>query len=278
MILRRHVPAPPLSGFVDFFWFFEGWDGSHPMEHVLPDGAFELVINLREGPRKLFDRHDLSRCTSFRRGWISGAHSQYIVIDTMPGASMIGAHFKPGGAAPFLGFPAAEFQDRVVEFDAIWGSRAVELRDRLLAAPGPSAKFALLEMFLAAKLARRPANGVRRDGVAWATAQFCRQPEVQSIGAAARHLGMSHKHFIDQFRRQVGLAPKLFCRIRRFQGVLAQVNCGRPVDWAEVACECGYYDQAHFINDFHAFSGLNPSAYRSLGDDYASFVPIGEGR
>ena len=65
MILRRHVPAPPLSGFVDFFWFFEGWDGSHPMEHVLPDGAFELVINLRDGPRKLFDRHDLSRCTFF---------------------------------------------------------------------------------------------------------------------------------------------------------------------------------------------------------------------
>jgi AraC-like DNA-binding protein len=80
---------------------------------------------------------------------------------------------------------------------------------------------------------------------------------------------MSHKHFIDCFRREVGLTPKTFYRIRRFQDVLAGIQSRKAVAWADVACACGYYDQAHFVNDFVAFSGMNPSQYleRRLEED-----------
>jgi AraC-like DNA-binding protein len=278
MILRRHIPAPPLDRFVEFFWYYADWDGAHPMERVLPDGTFELVINLRDESRRLFDREESSRYTTFRGGWLSGTHSQYIVIDTLPGASMIGAHFKPGGARPFLEPSAAEFQDQVIAFEAVWGGSARELRERLLAAPGPVAKFHHLEHFLAGQLRRSRTNQQRQTRIAWATSRFCQQPQLLTIGAVAAQLGISHKHFIEQFREQVGLTPKRFCRIRRFQQVLAQINSHRVINWAEVACACGYYDQPHFVNDFQAFAGLNPSAYRSLDEDYASFVPIGDER
>ncbi len=89
---------------------------------------------------------------------------------------------------------------------------------------------------------------------------------------------MSHKHFIAQFRRHVGLTPKLFCRIRRFQQVLTQVASRRTVEWADVAYSCGYYDQAHFVHDFQRFSGLNPSTYLSERPEYPNFVPVGEAR
>jgi AraC-like DNA-binding protein len=80
---------------------------------------------------------------------------------------------------------------------------------------------------------------------------------------------VSHKQFIEQFRREVGLTPKLFCRIRRFQEVLGLIHSQKTVNWADVACSCGYFDQAHFVNDFLAFAGLNPSAYldRRLEED-----------
>jgi len=118
------------------------------MEQILPDATFELVINLRDGPRKLFNRTDLGSFTTYRGGWLSGAHSKYIVIDTQRGASMIGAHFKPGGVAPFLPASAGEFHDQVVELESIWGRSAQELRERLLAAEGPRDRFCLLEQFL----------------------------------------------------------------------------------------------------------------------------------
>jgi AraC-like DNA-binding protein len=71
------------------------------------------------------------------------------------------------------------------------------------------------------------------------------------------------------------MPPKLFCRVRRFQQVLRFIEKEQPFDWVEVALACGYYDQAHFINDFQAFSGLNPTAYLAHPKERnANHVPI----
>jgi hypothetical protein len=121
MSIYRHIPAPPLNRYVDFFWYYVDLSPDHDREHVLPDGTFELIINLQETPRKLFHRADSTEHDAFKRGWISGAHSKFLVIDALPRSSMIGVHFKPGGAAAFLGLPAGELAGQVVELDAVWG-------------------------------------------------------------------------------------------------------------------------------------------------------------
>ncbi len=89
---------------------------SYPMEHL------NLSLNLQEIPRKLFHGANSTRYDAFKRGWISGAPSKFLVIDALPQSSMIGVHFKPGGAAAFLGMPADELAGQVVELDAVWGS------------------------------------------------------------------------------------------------------------------------------------------------------------
>src|SRR5262249_39250867 len=97
--------------------------------------------------------------------------------------------------------------------------------------------------------------------VRWALSTFMREPQVPSISTLVDQLGISHKHFISRFRHEVGLTPKLFCRVRRFHQVLAQIKSRKNVVWTEVAYNCGYFDQAHFVNDFVAFAGINPSTY-----------------
>jgi AraC-like DNA-binding protein len=274
MIFCRHTPGPPLAAFIDWIWYYEGLYPDHSKEHVLPDGTFELVINLRDEARKLFNRGDGARYDSFRRGWISGTHSEYIVIDALANSSMIGAHFKPGGIAPFLGLPADEMRDRVVELDAFWGIGAWCLRDQLLAARGPQLKFRILEQFLRERLLHSSLPTERSARVNYAVDRFLRQPDQITVSVVAEEFGISHKHFIEEFRRQVGLTPKLFCRIRRFQEVLVRIAARERVEWADVACSCGYYDQAHFVHDFQEFAGLNPTAFlsRQLGDP--QFVPV----
>ena len=278
MIFRQHVPAEPLAHYVAWFWFFADFFPPHRREHVLPDGTFELVIDLRDEPRRLFDRGGTRQETLFRRGWISGAHSQYIVIDALPGSSMIGVHFKPGGAGAILGFPANELRDRVVEIDAIWGCSATALREELLEAPGPRAKFAILERWLHQRLKTRNIDTAEQRRVFWARDRFLAADPVR-IAEVAHQLGVSHKHFIEQFRRHVGLTPKLFCRIQRFQQVLTQVAARRRIEWTDVAHTCGYFDQAHFVHDFGVFSGFRPTEYLSHGaSEYANFIPVEQSR
>jgi AraC-like DNA-binding protein len=278
MVFRQHVASEPLARYVDRLWFYADLYPPHRREHVLPDGTFELIVDLRDEPRRLFDRGGDNRETLFRRAWISGAHSQYIIIDALPGSSMIGAHFKPGGAAAVLGLPADELRDQVVELEAIWGSAGIGLRDRLLAARGPQAKFATLERWLLQCLERHKSDTLQQQRVFWARDRLL-AADPPRISDVVAQLGISHRRFIDEFRSHVGLTPKRFCRIRRFQQVVAQVAARKAIDWADLAYTCGYFDQAHFANDFRAFSGFRPTEYvRKAAGESMNFVPIDEAR
>jgi AraC-like DNA-binding protein len=261
MSVYRHIPSPPLGQHVEWLWYYDDFQPDHDREHVLPQGAFDLMFNLEDRPRKLYDRDNAGRFNSFKRGWLSGAHEEFLIIDALPRSSMIGAHFKPGGAARFLVPPAGELCRQVVEVDALWGAGIWEWRERLLAAPDARGKFGVFEQMLLNRLAAAGAKPGGNRGVSWAIGQFMREPHLQSIAAVSHDLGVSHKQFIEQFRREVGLTPKLFCRIRRFQEVLRRIQSQKTVNWADVACSCGYFDQAHFVKDFVSFAGFNPTAY-----------------
>jgi AraC-like DNA-binding protein len=272
MIYRTYQPGPPLDEFVQWFWFYADLRSGHSMERVLPDGTFELVIDLSEMPRKLFDRNNPGQYREFRGSWLSGTRADFIVIDVLQKTSMIGVHFKPGGAAAFLGRPADELTGRVEEADRIWGSAVKDLRFRLLEEPSIDRRFVLLEEFLLDRLR----SSSYSDGINHAVRRLTVCPEVDRTSRIASELGISQKHFIALFRARVGLTPKKFCRIRRFQKALGEIESNRALDWAGLAATSGYYDQSHFIRDFHSFSGMNPSAYLIERGEYLGFVPVRE--
>jgi methylphosphotriester-DNA--protein-cysteine methyltransferase len=97
--------------------------------------------------------------------------------------------------------------------------------------------------------------------VEYAVDNFLAQPATARIAHVADKTGFSTRRFIELFKKHVGMTPKLFCRVRRFQNVLRQIASGKSVNWTGVALDGGYFDQAHFIHDFRAFSGINPSKY-----------------
>jgi AraC-like DNA-binding protein len=86
--------------------------------------------------------------------------------------------------------------------------------------------------------------------------------------------GLSHQQFLRIFRREVGMTPKRFGRVRRFQEVLDRVGNERHVNWGEIALACGYADQAHLTRDFHEFSGVCPTAYlRDRDPLFPTYLP-----
>ena len=270
MLARHYIPRSPLSHFVELLWLYEGYTQPHDKERILPDGSMELVINLNDNTSRVYDRKNSSEHQTTHGALLVGAQSNYFVIDTAEQFSVIGVHFKPGGAFPFFRFPAGEFQNQHLSLDLLWGSSANELRDRLLEAPSADQKFQILEDTLLAHAAK-PLS--RHPAVNHALQIFA-SDSTPSIADLTARLGLSSRRFADVFRDEVGLTPKLFSRVRRFQTVVRSVGTRREIDWTNIALDCGYFDQAHFIHDFRSFSGLSPSAYASHRTEHLNHVPI----
>jgi AraC-like DNA-binding protein len=251
------TPARPLGDFIERFWFFSDAP-PHRKERIVPSGTVELVFNLAEDQIRIYDAKQHTRCNRFPGAVFSGTYAQPFVIDTMEHASIVGVHFKPGGAFPFLGLPANEFTNSHVELETLWGKSASELRERLCAAANPSQRFHILENTLITCL-----NGAlnAHRAVQAALNIFERGATGTTIREVAAHLGLSERHFINVFSNQVGMTPKLYCRVRRFQRALESMRKSTMPDWADVVVGCGYFDQSHFINDFRTFSGLSPTEY-----------------
>jgi transcriptional regulator GlxA family with amidase domain len=104
--------------------------------------------------------------------------------------------------------------------------------------------------------------------------EFRKDPGLFSSSILAAKVDISQRRFIQIFRDEVGLTPKLFCRVQRFQEVLKIVEKGGVVDWLDIALLCGYFDQAHFNHDFRAFSGITPTEYLELRTEHHSHVQI----
>jgi AraC-like DNA-binding protein len=239
---------------VSALWSWEGFQVPHPRERLLPDGAVALVVDLKDKSSPPI---------------VSGAHSRYFVIDTAGEMSVAGIAFTPGGAFPFLGLPAGEVQDQHVPLEALWGACAEEVRERLLGAPSASARIQILEDSLLTRV-RWPL--VPNPAVQFALAEFRRRE--RSVAEVTEQIGLSSRRFIEVFHSQVGLTPKLYCRIQRFQSVIHRIRSGAEFDWANLALDCGYFDQAHFIHDFREFSGILPTAYAREDLRHGNHVPI----
>ncbi len=269
MFYRSYTPAPPLSGFVDRLWLCSGAP-PHRRERILPTGTIELVVNLHEDEIRIYDPTHPDRCTRMSGAILSGAYSRFFVIDPLQHASILGVHFKPGGAFPFLGVPAGELADKHIDIETLWGRSARELRERLCDATKPAERFSLMENALLSRLRQLPEH---HGAVPVALDAFELGDAEARVRNVARRVGLSQRRFIQVFAAEVGMTPKLYGRVRRFQRARALAR--QAPDWARVAVDCGYFDQSHLIRDFLAFSGLTPAEYirRQSGDVLPNHVP-----
>jgi AraC-like DNA-binding protein len=239
---------------------------------ILPSGANELVINLSEDEIRIYDSGQPESCRRFPGIVVAGTYAGALDIDPMQRASILGVHFRPGGAFPFFGEAVGELANRHVALEVLWGRSATELREKLCSAPTSQKRFQILEEALTDRLqhfSEHPAVSLALDifGPAGIGA---------SVRAVAKRVGLSERRFIQVFTAQVGLTPKLFCRVLRFQHVRQVVNRPATLNWAQLALDCGYYDQSHLIHDFQEFSGLRPTDYLCLRDKPLSrdHVPV----
>ena len=269
MDYRYRVPRPPLDAFITSIWVYQNSSRAHALERILPTGAAQLIVNLKEDQTRFYDQESPHRYVATSGSVLAGAQSRFQVIDTSEQEYVAGVAFKPGGTVPFTRMPAHEACDVNVPLEVLWGcKRTAILRERLLESASIETKLDALEAVLH-EMWRPPGL---HPAVAFALGAFDRAPLTTSIAGVTDSIGLSAKRFIERFREQVGITPKVYCRIRRFQRAVTMATRGRQVEWTRVALDCGYFDQAHFIHDFRSFAGLTPSAYQSARTSFQNHV------
>lgn len=272
MLHRFYAPSYPLNEFVEAFIYFEGIYHEHTVDRFLPNGDVEILIDFHDAPQYIYDNHTLKEIQACHHVWASGLRTEPITIPAGNGAAMMVISFKKGMAAPFFPFPMNEIADSVVDADLIWGTELADLRERLLATMDIAERFRLAEAFLLAKFRSKLEIN---PCVEFAVREIAENADAVSIARMNQKIGYSHKHFVDMFRRQIGVTPKAFARIMRFQKAVRSIDADPQIDWRRAALDCGYYDQSHFIHDFKHFSGFTPERYASIHTNYQNYIPVG---
>ena len=254
----RRAPDPALRPYVHRLAGY----AEHPpvplRRREVPSGSVVVIINLG-APLRVLDPEEPGRGARALRSFAAGLHQRYVVTETCGPSRGVQVDLTPVGARLLFGVPMDGLANRVVDLADLLGAEAATLAERLAAAPDWEGRLAAVERYLAGRLAAAPPPNA---GVLWAWRRLRETDGRAAIGGLAAELGWSRKHLVAQFRREVGLPPKTLARILRFDRARRLLAVPGTMSDAEVACACGYYDQAHLIRDVRTFAGCTPAELR----------------
>lgn len=270
----QRQPIPALRPFIKLIWAADERkpQASNRMvrtdrERLLPSGAMHLVFRLNDSPIRIFDSVDDPEGETFRRGVIGGTRAGFYVKDISESGRTVGAMLQPGASKLLFGAGADEFAGRHTGVDDVWGQDANRLWEALGEVMDLDRQMNIFEQFLIRRLPR--VFGVH-PAIAHALSRFS---STLDIGEIVNETGYSHRRFIELFRRDVGLPPKTFTRLIRFQRTLKLFEKKSP--WIDMSLEAGFSDQAHFNREFREFTGVTPSEYLLTRTGDSLHLPIG---
>lgn len=218
----------------------------------MPRAEIHVVARFGGAARDGLDVHAMGARQSVRRKLVRG------------GQRTVAARLPLGTAERVLGVSAAAIAGRVVALEELWrGDAARRLRARLATARDGDDAAAIIEGAVAERL-----MGAARDARAQLAVEAAARLVIENVNTVAGELGVSERHLRRVFRDVVGMSPKAFARLARFQRALQAARERSPASWGRIAAATGYYDQAHLIDEFRTIAGVTPRAL--LGELSAS--------
>lgn len=272
MIFQTHIPSFPLNQFVESFVYFKDFQPTHTVDRFLPDGNVYVVIDLTDYPKFIYDNHSLKEIQSCRNVWFSGIRNNYITIPSGRDCENFVINFHKGKAYPFVEMPMNELTDYVVDGELVMSSQILNMRDALLGLNCVQQKFLYAEKYLLKLFTKKL---IVNPFIDYSIKRILETPHQLTIHHLSNKTGFSQKHFIDIFKKHVGVTPKTFMKIIRFQKAIYEIEKTNTANWTSIAFESGYYDQAHFINDFKSFSGFTPKQFLWVNSEYTNYIAVG---
>ncbi|MBN8592848.1 MAG: AraC family transcriptional regulator [Anaerolineae bacterium] len=244
------LPASPLRPFIESYWKVQTRPGESGVLHeqIYVDGQPDILFNFGCA----YDRCGIP----IPHGNVDGQRDYPVVIAQQGEINLIGVRFRPGGLAAFTRLPMHELANQVLDLRNGLEAGAAALEYHLYDAADFDQQASLLDRFFLSRLHSTESHQL--------TLHLARQiasgeANIQQVSAEA---GYSIRTVDRLFRQHLGLTPRLYARIQRFQAALRLLSGAGERSFLQIALATGYYDQAHFTHDFSAFAGMTPTAFR----------------
>ncbi len=272
MLFKTHTLKEPIQDYIESIFHFKDFTPDHFIERVVPTGHIFIIFELDGFERNTFDNHTLKPNNIFTKVWISGMHKNYISISAHQKSEMFVIQFKPFGAFPFFHIPIQDLNEKVVPAEDVFGTNILDLRELILAKETSEEKFSIAEEWLNNQF---DSTKIPPSDLLIALEKI-QTESVANYTTIVENYPKSQKHLIDQFKKYIGLTPKYYQRILRFNEILQQIHKNEKIDWAQIAYQCEYSDQSHFIKEFKHFSGFNPQEFikEDFHKDEPNFFPL----
>jgi len=272
VIFETHILKGTINKYIESIFYFKDFVPDHSIERVVPTGHIFIIFELDGFTRSTFDNDTLKPNNTFTKVWISGMHKNYISISAHQKSEMFVIQFKPFGAYPFFHFPIQELNEKIMPAEKLFGNEILELREEILTGKTSEEKFNSAEKWLIDKFHQDKTPSTELLTII----EKLQTESVVNYGRIIEDYSKTQKHLIDQFKKYVGLTPKYFQRILRFNEILQQIHKSKKIEWSQVAYQCEYADQSHFIKEFKHFSGINPQKFirQDFHKEEPNFFPL----
>jgi AraC-like DNA-binding protein len=246
-------------------------------ERHLPSTEVSLLLNFGTPHRRL----DVEEWTTQDGAWVVGLQSRHQITEAVGERHFMVVRFTPMGAHLFLGLPMHLIANQSVDLKLIDPALARLVFSRIGAARTWSDRFKTMELLIAERVTGAEIS--RSVGVTWKKLVVTNGR--MALGTLVSELDCSHRTLVARFRTCVGLPPKTIARLLRFNRAVRLLDTLSPtrrdepaskpyieardaqgrltctLPWADIAADCGYFDQAHLIKEFREFAGRSPTAF-----------------
>jgi len=259
---RVILPSPQLTYFIKNYWFLEtSLQDKNPVQRIIPNGCISLVFHRGEQMLSLSDNNLQSR------SFISGQSNNYSDLLQTGKVNMICIAFRPLGAKAFLDLHFDEINNLEVPIDLLDDHSLMALEGHLFQTNSVEMCVQHIENYLLNRLKLfKEYNFIRLAEIIKAI--DAGEYNIQKLADASC---LSYKQFKRIFSEYVGISPKNFSRIVRFQKALHILQKDPEINFAQLAFDCGCYDQAHLIREFKSFSGYTPTEYTAVCSPYSDY-------
>lgn len=260
-------PSPLLSPFIKQYWALEtnAHANKEHMQRIVPNGLMELTIYLGEKPAVVDPEKTIHENTT-----LSGQLNKFYDLKIKGHLSLFSISFLPYGAMMFFNVPLNELYNKNIPLKLIVGNKIISLEERLYETKSFEGKVQLVESFLIAQLHKHH-KSYELKRIYNTIFEINKYHGLLNVDTLAENACLGRKQFERTFLDHIGTTPKQFLKIVRFQNAIFQKQINNTLSLTELAHLCGYYDQAHMVNDFKSISGMTPKQYFSDCKPYSDY-------
>ncbi|GAB5409902.1 MAG: AraC family transcriptional regulator [Balneolaceae bacterium] len=263
MLFDRIIPPLSLSHLIDCYWVVENEDPNIEQQKIIPDGFPEIIFHYGDPYRINIS----GTWETQSQMLLAGQIRNHFLLENTGTSGMIGIKFKPAALTRFFGIAMNSITDKVVNLNSMLSSQFLSVSDQLVSDLPYQQKIELVNSFFE----QLKFEGVEKSElVEEALSLIIGSNGIITVSELTENLGINERKLERLFSKYVGLSPKFYSRIIRFNHIFTLIQ-HKKMRWSEIAHLTGFYDQSHFISNFQEFTGEDPSKYLFEDSNMANF-------